>query len=185
MLLKPFVGRIIVFSLLTSMYGLAVNFTGVGHTGTCRPLIMGIIFIAAAMVDMETYILPDAFTIGGAILGLLLPGTDYLQSVIGGIVGAAITASIALLSRGGIGGGDIKLSLAMGIFLGWPLILPALAISFLAGGCLGSILVLMRIRRWADPIPFGPFLVVGTLVAQFWGQNLVQWYLITIWGSVD
>jgi prepilin signal peptidase PulO-like enzyme (type II secretory pathway) len=74
MLLKPFVGRIIVFSLLTSMYGLAVNFTGVGHTGTCRPLIMGIIFIAAAMVDMETYILPDAFTIGGAILGAFATG---------------------------------------------------------------------------------------------------------------
>lgn len=165
----------------TGLYFSAVLLTVHNKVSIWRHLILGFIFILSATVDIATYTLPDSLTLGGALLGLLLPGSKFISSIKGGFVGLGIMAFIAGISRGGMGGGDVKLALAMGTFLGWPLVLPALVLSFCLGGSIGIILLLTKIKRRTDPIPFAPCLAVGTLVTSLWGQELVQWYLTTIW----
>ncbi|KKQ27440.1 MAG: Type 4 prepilin-like protein leader peptide-processing enzyme [Candidatus Magasanikbacteria bacterium GW2011_GWC2_37_14] len=83
-----------------------------------------------------------------------------------------------LISRGRwIGGGDIILGVLMGVILGWPNILLALFIAYILGGIVGVILLLLKKKQANSEIPFGTFLVIGTLVAMWWGNRIVEWYL--------
>jgi len=85
---------------------------------------------------------------------------------------------IVLASRGKwMGVGDIKLAFLMGLILGWPNILVALFFAFLSGATIGVGLVLARRKSFKSEVPFGPFLVSGTLAAMFYGQGLINWYL--------
>jgi leader peptidase (prepilin peptidase)/N-methyltransferase len=72
-----------------------------------------------------------------------------------------------------MGGGDIKLAFVLGLFLGFPNIIVALYLAFLTGAIGGIILILWKKKSPKKAIlPFGPFLIIGTLVCLFWG-NLV------------
>ena len=85
---------------------------------------------------------------------------------------------IVLASRGKwMGVGDIKLAFLMGLILGWPNILVALFFAFFSGATIGVGLVLAQRKSFKSEVPFGPFLVAGTLVAMFYGQALINWYL--------
>ncbi len=79
-----------------------------------------------------------------------------------------------------MGLGDFKLTVLMGLVLGWPEILPALFLSFLMGGIIGIGLIILGKKNLKSEIPFGPFLATGTIIAIFWGQNLINWYLSLI-----
>ena len=76
-----------------------------------------------------------------------------------------------------MGVGDIKLAFLMGLILGWPNILVALFFAFFSGATIGVGLVLAQRKSFKSEVPFGPFLVAGTLVAMFYGQALINWYL--------
>ena len=70
---------------------------------------------------------------------------------------------LALLSRGGLGGGDVKLMAAMGFWLGFPAVFYALFLGALLGSIAGTILIILGRKQRKDYIPFGPFLVMGFL----------------------
>jgi len=65
----------------------------------------------------------------------------------------------------------------MGLFLGWKLLLVALFAGFLAGSIVGVTLIALQIVERKDPIPFGPFLAVGSLFSLLRGNELLFWYL--------
>lgn len=86
---------------------------------------------------------------------------------------------IVLISNGKwMGIGDIKISFFMGLFLGFPNILVALFLSFLIGAIIGIGLILAKKKTLKSEVPFGPFLVIGTLIALFWGEKIVSYYLV-------
>ena len=173
--------QLVLLAMVCFSYSLLVILTIPGIASICRYLVLGVIMIVAAAVDWATYTLPDALTLSGALLGLVLPGGRLLESIQGSLVGLGIMLIISSLSHGGMGRGDIKLALAMGAFLGWPLIIPALALAFVLGGTWGLVLLITRVKRCTDYIPFGPFLALGGLISSLWGQELIQWYIVTIW----
>ena len=74
---------------------------------------------------------------------------------------------IALVSRGGLGLGDVKLAGFAGLALGGSLILPALMITALAGGVVAAYLA-VRVRRRSYPMPYAPFISAGALVVLLW-----------------
>jgi len=76
-----------------------------------------------------------------------------------------------------MGVGDIKLAFFMGFFLGFPKIIVALFFSFFIGAIIGIGLILARRKKLKSEVPFGPFLATGTIIALFWGEYLVNWYL--------
>lgn len=85
---------------------------------------------------------------------------------------------LIMITKGkGMGGGDVKLGAFMGLGLGFPSSLLALMIAFLSGAVVSLWLVVFGKKRFGQTIAFGPFLVVGSLIALFWGERIVDWYL--------
>ncbi len=93
-------------------------------------------------------------------------------------VGAAILfLLVVLLTRGhGMGIGDVKLAILMGLLLGYPGILVALMIAFFVGAVFGAVLILAGRKGWKSQIPFGPFLVGATLFVLFFGDIVISWF---------
>ncbi len=74
-----------------------------------------------------------------------------------------------ILSKGAIGGGDVKLIAVMGLYLGYEWILGTLLYSLIASALVGGMLVVCKKRDKQDTIPFAPFLLVGTIGTLLWG----------------
>ena len=137
--------------------------------------------VAIAGIDLERQLIPDRITLPGIVVGFVTSflGTrvSWLESLLGILVGGAILFAVIMLSGGGMGGGDMKLSAMMGAFLGYKLALLALLLAVILGGLVALGLLSTGIRRRKDPIPFGPFLATAATVAILWGEAVLTWYL--------
>lgn len=139
------------------------------------------VLITATAIDYQHKIIPDEIIIAGCLLGLplvFLSGSGRLvDGLIGFFAAGLFFLIIAMVSKGGMGGGDIKLSALMGLFLGWPDIIVALFISFLLGGISGVILMVIGRKGRKDAVPFGPYLALGGVVAAFYAGRIIMFYL--------
>jgi leader peptidase (prepilin peptidase) / N-methyltransferase len=137
--------------------------------------------VAVTAIDLRYQIIPDAITLPGVLAGLVASvashRVSWMESAGGILLGAGLFVAVIVLSRGGMGGGDLKLGAMLGAFLGWKAIIVALFIAVVLGGV--SAIALLASGRLArkDAIPFGPFLAVGGAMALFWGNAIVAWYL--------
>lgn len=85
---------------------------------------------------------------------------------------------LALVSRGRwMCGGDIKLAFVMGLLLGAQRLALAMFVAFDTAAVAGIVLIALRRKHRRDYLPFGPFLVAGTLAAYYWGTPILHWYL--------
>jgi leader peptidase (prepilin peptidase)/N-methyltransferase len=98
------------------------------------------------------------------------------QAGIGFAIGFGIFLLIAVLSRGGMGIGDVKMAALMGIMLGYPSVLVAIFLAIMAGGIVAIVLLAARKKGRKQGIPFGPFLALGTMLALIWGSSIWGWY---------
>lgn len=137
--------------------------------------------MVVSFIDLEHLRIPDVLTLGSfavfALWQLLLPWQSHSSAALGAVVGWGLLFAIAVVSRGGMGGGDIKLAAVLGLYLGFPGILLALGLAFILGAAVGLLLVISGVKGRKDPIPFGPFLAFGSLVVILWGENILRWYL--------
>jgi leader peptidase (prepilin peptidase)/N-methyltransferase len=142
--------------------------------------------IALTFIDLDTQLLPDDITLPLLWLGLLvnLGGllTDLQSAVIGAIAGYLALWSVYWLfklvtGKEGMGYGDFKLLAALGAWLGWKLLPAIILLSSVVGALVGIALIVFARHGRTVPIPFGPYLAGGGLVALFWGQQLTQTYL--------
>jgi len=100
-----------------------------------------------------------------------------IYPILSAIFASGFFLIIVLVSRGrGMGIGDIKLAFFMGLFLSFPNILVSLFFAFVIGAIIGIGLILMKKKTLKSEVPFGPFLIIGTFIAFFWGQALFNWY---------
>lgn len=130
--------------------------------------------------DMREMLLYDSVTLALAVVGLL---HSWHRGALGDAAwGAVVLLGIMLLlyvaSRGGMGEGDVKLAPALGLWLGLEQGLLGLLLAFVSGGIVGILLLVLSRRGCKQPVPFGPFLCGGAVVAYFWGQELLNWYLL-------
>jgi len=82
-----------------------------------------------------------------------------------------------LFKREGMGGGDVKLLAMIGAFLGWKAVILTILLSSLIGSVIGILIMVLKGKNFRYAIPFGPFLSLGAVIALFYGQDLIQWYL--------
>jgi len=166
--------------LLTAVSWAAVGAVRGPTLAAASDLVLLSLLIVAGFADLETELIPNRLTVPGTLAGLALAAL-HPSGLVAGLAGlgfgTGVLLLLALVSGGGMGGGDVKLGGLMGAFLGWPRIVVALAVAFLAGGPAGVVLVLAGRKTRRDRIPFGPFLALGGMVALFWGDSLVGWYL--------
>ncbi|MGD1074595.1 MAG: prepilin peptidase [Thermodesulfovibrionales bacterium] len=145
--------------------------------------------LVITFIDLDFQIIPDAITIPGILIGLIassliLPDPfarhsllGFREAAIGLISGGGLFYLVAMLSRGGMGGGDIKMMAMVGAFMGWKSILLTTFAASLLGSAVGIFLMIFKGKGRKTKIPFGPFLAVGALITLFYGQEILALYL--------
>ncbi|MEG1779351.1 MAG: prepilin peptidase [Oscillospiraceae bacterium] len=140
--------------------------------------------IVIFMTDFTHMIIPDSMNLVIAIAGVVLFITNpdmRIERIIGMCCVSLVFLLIALVSHGkAMGGGDIKLMAALGLCLGWKLIL----LTTLLGAVLGSITYLFLKHSKAHAlgrlVPFGAFLAIGGIISILFGHDIIHWYLSLI-----
>lgn len=156
-------------------------------------LIYSCLLIITFVIDLEHQLVLNKITYPSMILAL---GLSLLQpeiaeeaplvggitgrlvsSIVGGAIGLVFMALPLIIYRRGMGMGDVKLGALVGLMTGFPLVIIALFLSIVAGGLVGAILLVFKIKKRKDPIPFAPFLATGAMITLLWGQAIYLWYI--------
>jgi len=141
--------------------------------------------LIVSCIDLAHTIIPDAITLPGIVVGLgtslWLTPVGVGNAVLGVLVGGGLfllmaVLSVLILQREGMGGGDIKLIAMIGAFLGWHAVLVTIFLGAVLGALVGTVLMLLRRQGRKEPLPFGPFLATGALLAMVWGETILTWY---------
>lgn len=136
--------------------------------------------ILISLIDYELQIIPDSLVLILAACGfiyssLYLPG-GFLNGLYGSVFGFSVMLAIFLISRGGMGGGDVKLSAAAGLWLGFENTVIFLLLSFISGGIISILLMVTGVKNKQDAIPFGPFLCAGAFAVLLYAGFLANFY---------
>ena len=146
----------------------------------------GALFIFCSLLvifvsDFKEQIIPDSMVVM-VIIGVLLQGQAFdtrqgLALWLSALGASSFFLLLWLITRGrGMGLGDVKFAFFMGLLLGFPNIIVACYLAFLTGAVAGVILILLRKKNLKQHIAFGPFLVLGTVIALFYGDRLIAWW---------
>lgn len=133
----------------------------------------------AAVFDYHCGFIFDRLTFPMTVCALcfrLFDGAGIWQMAGGFFAGGAPLLFIRVLSRGGLGGGDVKLAAAGGLWLGWQNAFLALALASWFGGFTAAVLLISGKKRVGDEMAFGPFLAFGIWIAFLFGDNLIRLY---------
>ncbi|MFQ3615483.1 MAG: prepilin peptidase [Cyanobacteriota bacterium] len=164
--------------------------------------------LALALIDLDTLTLPNVLTQSGLVAGLVFQAAmgwsqgaatgqgglaGGAAALMGGIIGAVlgiwgldlvtVVGSVAL-GQTAMGGGDAKLAAMMGAWLGWKLLLLSGFLACVLGAFVGGGAIALGLLSRRQPIPFGPFLALGAILAVFFGESLIRSYLRLFWGIV-
>jgi leader peptidase (prepilin peptidase)/N-methyltransferase len=151
-------------------------------------LYLAAVGIALAMIDLDHHRLPDALTLPSYPVGIVLLAvaaavddghTPFVRALLGMVVLFAFYALMWLVYPAGMGLGDVKLSGVLGLYLGWlgwgSLVVGAFS-AFVFGGLVGVGVILFAGGGRKTKVPFGPFMLLGTLVGILWGESLADAY---------
>ena len=138
------------------------------------------ILLLITLIDRQVQIIPDELVLVTCFSGLLyahlyLPGS-ITHSLFGALIGFGIMLAVFVVSRGGMGGGDVKLSAAAGLWLGVDATLMFLLLAFMAGGIYSTVLLVSGSKTGGEAIPFGPFLCVAAFVMVLYAPYLLSFY---------
>lgn len=160
----------------------------VATTGVHPELVLYIPFVALLValsaIDLEHRIVPNGILILAAcwavVAGAAIDGWAVWQLLAAGSGAGVVLGSVALAWPGSLGMGDVKLAAVMGLYLGI-LVLPALAVAFMAGGVFAMAMILRygssaRKRR----VPFVPFLALGGVVGVLAGHWMIDLYISAV-----
>jgi leader peptidase (prepilin peptidase)/N-methyltransferase len=141
--------------------------------------------IVIILIDYEHQIIPDELNIFLVLIGIIRILIDFnlqnlLDKGIGGLIGFITFLLLAILSKGAMGGGDIKMMGALGLIFGITEVLMISFFSFIFGAILSFILIITKIKGMKDYIPFGPFIALATFVTMFMGSKILDIYLNTL-----
>ncbi|WDU80730.1 prepilin peptidase [Lysinibacillus sp. G01H] len=148
-------------------------------------LIVAFFFISLLVIivvsDLAYMLIPDKVLIFFlpllAIGRVLSPLTPWWDSLVGAVVGFGILYIIAVLSNGGMGGGDIKLFFLIGLVLGTIDTLLTLFLAAVIGMIVGITVLSKNKQGRKTPIPFGPSIALAAVIVYFYGDLLINWYL--------
>ena len=166
------------FNLITSFIN--VYFFRVRKMGKLKALFISLLIIIFVS-DYNYMLIPNKILLFFLpifiIARILIPLDPWYDAVVGAVVGYVLLAIIILVSNGGMGAGDMKLFGVMGFVLGWKNVLLTFFLAALFGAVIGGILMLAKKVKRGEPIPFGPFIVLGAIISYFYGDKLIDIYL--------
>jgi leader peptidase (prepilin peptidase) / N-methyltransferase len=187
-------GTAIAFVLVTARFGPAVLDAATPQDAVAGTIELGAfltltaVSIALALIDLDTKRLPNVIVVPALLAGILLLGAAAVvrgdwPALAGALLGGAglfvLYLVLALVSRGGMGFGDVKLAAVLGLylgFLGWGNLLVGAFAAFLFGAVFGLALMLIRRAGRKSAIPFGPWMILGAWLGVFAGEYLARGY---------
>ncbi len=138
-----------------------------------------VILVACSFIDLDEGIIPDVITIPGVILGLAVSffTLGFLPALWGALAFGGVLFLVAVISNGGMGGGDVKLAAVIGSFTGLPGAFITLLLSSFLGAVYGVTLMLVGRAGRKTPVKFGPFLAVAAYTAYLFAREIIAWYM--------
>ena len=147
------------------------------------------VLMLVAVIDSRTGLIHDVITypaviISGILLALSvlvydLPLPFITTHLLSGAIPTIFFIFLIVITRGrGMGWGDVKYVLFLGLALGFPKILVGLFLAFLIGALFSIALIIFGKKSFGQTIPFGPFLSLGAYIALVWGDKIFNWYLL-------
>lgn len=155
-------------------------------------LTVGMVMLAIFMTDLLYMIIPFSLNLLLFSLALfyrvgltgfgIMQTADFVRALLSGLGLGLLFLIIQMLTKmikkvDGFGTGDIYLAPALGLLLGWPKIVPGVFFSFVLGAVVGVILIMTGKKKLGQYLPFGPFLIAGTVIALVWGGSIWNWYM--------
>lgn len=144
------------------------------------------LLLICSFIDYDSQTIPDGLVLCIFMLGLIMifaaKDMTWPERVIGLFTASVPLLLAVVLSKGGMGGGDVKLMAAAGLCIGWKLSLLTLLIGSVIAAITGLIYAAEKHKQGQTQtmklaIPFGPFLSIGIAVSVFAGPGLIAWYL--------
>lgn len=145
--------------------------------------ILILFLMVIGMIDLDTTDVYFKTTLPGIIIGTAFliytyfSGQGAVPYISGALLGGGIIALIILITRG-MGWGDMEIALMCGLFLGFKLTVFMMFASFVLGGSIAALLIIFKLKSRKDYIPFGPFLALGAVISIFFGEKVIEWYLL-------
>lgn len=160
-----------------------------------------VLLIALAIYDARWGELPNQWTLGGSALMLaatliawamempllwqpgapLAVGSVTLSTILSGVIAGLFFMGIVVFSekilrKPGMGMGDVKLAVFLGLLLGFPGIVVGLYLAFIFGAVISLLLIAGKRKKIGNTIPFGPFMIAGALLALWLSPAITEWY---------
>jgi leader peptidase (prepilin peptidase)/N-methyltransferase len=169
----------LLFLLFWYYYGLSREFA--------FSLIYASFFVVIFFIDIKHYLVLNKVIYPAIAIALIIAGAtqyyDIAAPLLGGLTGAGSLFIVALISKGGMGMGDVKLGAFIGVIVGYPQAFVFLLISVIAGGVFATGLLLVKRKGRKEAIPFAPFLVTGGIITMLYGSGVLDfllngWYVV-------
>ena len=167
------IGTGLLFAFLYWHYGLGVELA-ISAFYCCVFIVIGVIDLEHKLI-LNKIIYPMLVVV--LIINAILPQPGIVNGVIGGAIGFGLLLVLAFIFRGGMGWGDVKMAALIGLVTGFPPVFVALLMGVILGGLVAGLLLLLKIKKRKESIPFGPFLSLATIATVIWGGNILNWYL--------
>lgn len=143
--------------------------------------LFGSLLLVIGLIDLEHQKILNILIYPAIGIGLLLIPVTHLATpwtfLAGGALGFAVLFLIAVLSPGAMGMGDVKLTIFLGIIVGYPEIVIVLFLAFVSGGLIAGILLAFKKIKLKDRIAFGPYLALAGLITMLYGDQILSWWL--------
>lgn len=152
-------------------------------------LLLVAVLIAVSVIDIEHYIVPNRIVIFALVTSVPLlavtaivdhQGTELRNAMLGSLMASGALFLLHLAYPRGMGMGDVKLALVLGLYLGWlglGHVFLGIFLGFLLGSIVGIALIVTGLRTRSQHLPFAPFLAGGAMLAVLMGERILDWYL--------
>ncbi|WAA08877.1 prepilin peptidase [Fervidibacillus albus] len=173
-----------IYPMMELMTGLLFAFSYI-QIGWNDELILTLLFVSLLVIitvsDLYYMVIPNrillVFFLLFIIYRLINPMEPFWDAYLGAFIGFGILYVLAVISRGGMGGGDIKLFFTIGIVLGTKATIMTLFLASFLGAIVGILIILVKGYKKRTPIPFGPFIAAGALLSYFYTDSIMLWYV--------
>ncbi len=174
------------------VYSFGIQNSLIGNFNLIKYALLTPMLLSAFVIDFKHKIIPDRLNLTifevGIVIAFLYGFSNVaitIDLLFGMLAGGAIFAIIALIGgmiygKEAMGLGDVKFIAALGLYFGLTNIVIISVMSFLLGAIVGIILIVFRVKKSNEYIPFGPFIVISTLICMFLPAELIIGMMRTI-----
>lgn len=142
--------------------------------------VFGAIFLALATTDLERRLIPNRIVYPSMLVAMAVswvwPDRNVAQVFAGGGLAFGVMLLMFAISRGRFGFGDVKMATLMGLAAGFPAMTVGLFFTAIAGGLVAGLLLITRVVRPGQYMPYGPFITAGAILSLLWGGAIIDWY---------